>query len=193
MIIKLQDSDITTAQDSPDDEGVIHVPDAIWNHIIREVEHPEQTFVNSLYIDVKDIEIGGSGLPVVCQFFRIGSLYSGNTYDLSYKPAGQPLSVDVTSGKAWFAINIGEGGTGYNSINYFVNNGSGTSQVNVDGTYACYYYTTPNIVDTNSPKLTFYDENGNSVIELNDLAYTDNKHNKIVLNSGIIDFLWLTP
>lgn len=56
MIIKLEDSDITTAKENVDDEGIIHIPDAIWNHIIKEVEHPEQTFVNSLYIDVNGLE-----------------------------------------------------------------------------------------------------------------------------------------
>lgn len=57
IIIRLEDADVTTAQDNVDDEGVIHVPDDVWNHVIQEVEHPEQNFYNSLYLDVRALNI----------------------------------------------------------------------------------------------------------------------------------------
>lgn len=57
MIIQLETSDIIIAQENVDDEGIIHIPDMIWNHIIKEVEIPGQDFVNSLYIDVSKVDL----------------------------------------------------------------------------------------------------------------------------------------
>lgn len=60
MIIKLSDGDVTVAQDSLDDAGIIHIPENVWDHIVQEVQHPDQSFVNELYINVQDLNIGSS-------------------------------------------------------------------------------------------------------------------------------------
>lgn len=57
MIIKLSDGDVTVAQDSIDDQGIIHIPENVWDHIVQEVQHPDQSFVNELYINVQDLNI----------------------------------------------------------------------------------------------------------------------------------------
>lgn len=196
MIIKLQDGDVLTAQDDSEYEGVIHIPDNIWNHIIKEVDHSDQEWVNSLYIDVSDIEIGGSGLPVVASFFKIGNDYSGYTYDttkIHHKPAGQEETINIAVGNAFFMICINENGTGNNGISYFVNNSSTASQITLGSTNTWYYYQSPGPVSVNAPRLTFYDDNNNPVIELSDTNYYDKNYNVVIVNSGIIDFLWLTP
>ena len=55
MIIKLTDGDVIAAQDSLDDDGIIHIPENVWDHIVQEVQHPEQSFYNELYINVQDL------------------------------------------------------------------------------------------------------------------------------------------
>lgn len=47
-----------------DDEGIIHVPDTIWDHVIQEVEHPNQSFYNSLYLDVSALTIDDGQTPL---------------------------------------------------------------------------------------------------------------------------------
>lgn len=189
MIIKLQDGDILTAKDDPDYEGVIHVPDTIWNHIIKEVEHPEQSFFNSLYLDVKDLEIGGSGLPVVIHKFKIGTNYSGNVYEINHKPSGQTLSIQVPVSYCVFFV---VPKTVHNEIYYFVNNSSSTKTYTI-GTDEQYYYVTPNIVSVNSPKLIFLDENDNEIVGMFDNVYNDQSSSSMFVNKNVIDFLWLTP
>lgn len=188
MIIKLQDSDITTAQESPDDEGVIHIPDAIWNHIIKEVEHPEQTFVNSLYLDVKDIEVGGSGLPVIIYSVNIAETYSFNTYDMTLKPSGQSLSVTVPDQHA--LLSIEERSDRY-VIYYLVNNSGSSYNRDLSSGYNSRYYLTPNTISGTSPACTFYDSNGNAVFYLRDSNNNDTSSTIINYYKGYLDFLWI--
>lgn len=70
IIIKLEDGDITTAQDDPDIEGIIHIPSIEYDHLVQEVQVPGQSFFNGLYINVQDLEIGGSGLPIIINNFE---------------------------------------------------------------------------------------------------------------------------
>ncbi|ORX78728.1 hypothetical protein BCR32DRAFT_301510 [Anaeromyces robustus] len=53
--VKLNSSDITVAQSNVDDEGIIKIPDTTWDHIIDGKEDPNQSFYNSIYINVSEI------------------------------------------------------------------------------------------------------------------------------------------
>lgn len=57
IILKLNNGDVITAQSNVDDEGIIHIPENVWNHIVQEVQHPGQSFVNECYINVQDLNI----------------------------------------------------------------------------------------------------------------------------------------
>lgn len=188
MIIKLQDSDITTAQDSADDEGVIHIPDAIWNHIIRETENPGQEWVNSLYIDVRDLEIGGSGLPVIIYSVNIADTFSFNTYDMTLKHSGQSLTVTVPYDKALLYINE------YNDkyeICYFFNNTNNNVSRTLAQNRNVRYYLTPNTTTQSNPPCRFYDSNGNEVFYLSDASNNDNTSTFLDYYKSYLDFLWI--
>ncbi len=89
IIIKLQDSDITSAQDDPDIEGIIHIPSIEYDHCVQEVQVPGQSFFNELYINVQDLEIGGSGLPII-----INGLGDGG-FDSAIYPTSNFLTVPI--------------------------------------------------------------------------------------------------
>ncbi|ORX77203.1 hypothetical protein BCR32DRAFT_248119 [Anaeromyces robustus] len=53
--VQLKSGDITIAQNNVDDAGIIKIPDTTWDHIINGIEDPNQSFYNSLYIDVQQV------------------------------------------------------------------------------------------------------------------------------------------
>lgn len=189
MIIKLQDGDILSAQDDLDYEGVIHVPDAIWNHIIREVEHSDQEWVNSLYIDVKDLEIGGSGLPIVIYNFNINNEVNVNTYDMTVKPAGEALQITVENGRA--LVYISETATGY--FVYFINNRSSqtiTRTLTTDQVVR--YYKTPSALSASSNgQCYFFNDQAFNVFTMYDAFSSDQVISSTFVSKAFIDFLWI--
>lgn len=187
MIIKLQDSDITTAQDDPDDEGVIHVPDNVWDHVIKEIEHPEQRFINSLYLDVKDLSIGGSGLPLMLYSFDFDDNVRVNTYDMTLKEIGVNKPITVPNGYSFFDVIIYDG---YSTI-YFYHNSTGNNiELNLGSQNRYRYYLSPNTVNTQV--LNLYDSEGNRVFSVSDQNQSDYIGARFLFNTNIIDFLWLT-
>lgn len=187
MIIKLQDSDITTAQDDPDSEGIIHVPDAIWNHIIKEVEHPDQTFVNSLYLDVTDIEISGSGLPIIISSFDFDTTSPINTFNMTLKPAGTSQTISVPAHRSLFNVDIFDD---YCILYFYHNNSGATFSVNLNQSHTIRYYLQPeNIYST---ILNLYNDQGVKVFSLGDNNSTDTNPNRMLIYKSFVDFLWLT-
>lgn len=96
MIIKLTDGDVTVAQDSLDDAGIIHIPENVWDHIVQEVQHPDQSFVNELYINVQDLNIdsGDHKIQLTSAVFSGTVLFSDFTVHSSGSvtiPAGNTL------------------------------------------------------------------------------------------------------
>lgn len=189
MIIKLQDTDITSAQDNPDDEGVIHIPDAIWNHIIKEVERPDQTFVNSLYIDVKDLDIGGSGLPIVISSFNINNEFYGNTYDMLFKPSGEALTVTVPNGYVFFRVNINQDNW---TLAFYYNNTGDSFNVSLVSSFNTRYYLSSGPVTGTSPNLYLYTDQNVPVFRIYDTVTSDSSSNQFSGYSSLVDFLWLT-
>lgn len=97
MIIQLETSDIIIAKENVDDEGIIHIPDMIWNHIIREVEVQGQDFFNSLYIDVNNVDLVTPS-EVKIESDKIVSYNSNGQYNVvpsSGYDALRSVSVDV--------------------------------------------------------------------------------------------------
>lgn len=189
MIIKLQDGDILTAQEDPDYEGVIHVPDAVWNHIVRETEHPDQEWVNSLYLDVKDLEIGGSGIPIVAYSFNINNEVNVNTYDMILKPAGQALTVDVENDRA--LVYISENSSGY--FVYFIHNRSGvTTTKTLNTSQNVRYYKTPTALSaTSGGQCYFFNDQAFNIFTLFDAINSDSTMSSMYVSKAFIDFLWI--
>lgn len=187
MIIKLTNSDVTIAQDDPDTEGIIHIPDVTWDHIVQEVEVPGQEWVNGLYLNIQDLTIGGSGLPVIIHKFKLGTEYSGNTYEMSHKPSGQTLQLSVPNNYCAFFVSIK---AVHNEIYYIVNKSGSTKTFNLT-TDEQYYYVTSSTV-TGSPKLIFLDEYDNEIIGMFDNVNSDQTTSSMFANKNVIDFLWLT-
>ena len=78
LIITLTNSDVTVAQDDWQGvEGIIPIPDETWNHIVTDVEHPEQEWFNSMYLNVKALTIGFTKIDI------IGFTYNNVDYYLS--------------------------------------------------------------------------------------------------------------
>lgn len=188
MIIKLTNSDVTIAQDDPDTEGIIHIPDDTWDHIVQEVEVPGQEWVNGLYLNIQDLTIGGSGLPIVIHKFKIGNEYSGNVYEINHKPSGQTLQLSVPNGYCVYFVSPAS----VNNEIYYTVNKSGTTKTYNLSTNEQYYYVTPNTVSASNPKLTFLDENNNEIFSIFDNANSDQTQSTMYVNKNVIDFLWLT-
>ncbi len=97
MIIQLNTADILIAKENVDDEGIIHIPDNIWNHIVKEVEVPGQDFFNSLYIDVNNVSLVTPS-EVTIESNKIVSYDSNGQYNIApssgYDALGS-VSVDV--------------------------------------------------------------------------------------------------
>lgn len=187
MIIKLEDSDITTAQDDSEDRGVIHVPDDTWNHIIKEVEHQDQQWVNSLYIDVGTLSIGGSGLPIVIYGISLGSDYLFNTWDMNLKEAGTPLQLQIQAGYAIVFI------TEYNdrnAVNIFYNSTGSTATKTLITDYNVRYFVSSAVILSN-PQCRLYDSNSNEVLYFNDSSVSDQNSTIVNLKKQYIDFLWI--
>lgn len=191
MIIKLQDGDVLTAQEDADYEGIIHIPDTIWNHIIQETEHSDQEWVNSLYLDVNDLEIGGSGLPIVISSFRIGARNSSiNTYDMLHKPYGQSATVTIPNNRFILYITIA---TNQYEI-HFMYNKTGADQTRSFTQFSeDYYYVTNTPLGDNSPICYLYSDNGDLVFTFSDNYDNDTRYVYFYLNKQLFDFLWLTP
>lgn len=187
MIIKLQDSDITTAQDDPDSEGIIHVPDNIWNHIIKEVEHPEQTFVNSLYLDVTDLEISGSGLPIIISSFDFDTSTRINTFDMTLKPAGQTQQITVPAHKSFFNVDIFDD---YCILYFYNNNTNNSFNVTLNTSHTIRYYISSDNIYTTI--LNLYNDQNVKVFSLGDNNATDTNPNRLLIYKSFVDFLWLT-
>lgn len=184
MIIKLQDSDITTAQDSPDDEGVIHVPDAIWNHIIKEVERPEQTFVNSLYIDVKELDIGGSGLPLVIDTVnKMPDLLSVNTWEFIRIEQNTTLTIAnqtlvlITEYNAYYVVEVFSTYGHSESVN-----------IEFEQNYIKRYYVFSS--SSNDSRIMF-DIGNQPVFSIRDDNKGDNVKARDTYYKSYIDFLWI--
>jgi len=189
MIIKLQDGDILTAQEDLDYEGVIHVPDAVWNHIVKETEHPGQEWVNSLYLDVKDLEIGGSGLPIVIYNFNINNEVNVNTYDMTLKPAGESLQVPVENGHA--IVIISESVDGY-FVSFMNNRSSQTVTRTLTTNQNVRYYKTPSTLSSSSSgQCFFFNDQAFNVFTLYDPFSSDQTISSMFVSKAFIDFLWI--
>lgn len=105
IIIKLQDGDITTAQDDVDIEGIIHIPSIEYDHCVQEVQVPGQSFFNELYLNVQDLNIGGSGLPIIIsQIIPISGSDIIYTRDLNTVPISTVERQSVQYGESLIAI-----------------------------------------------------------------------------------------
>lgn len=60
IIVKLENSAVSIAQDSVDDEGIITIPDPAWNTLVTHVDVPGQKWVDTLFLDVSDLDIAVS-------------------------------------------------------------------------------------------------------------------------------------
>lgn len=126
MIIKLSDGDIITAQDSLDDEGIIHIPENVWNHVVQEVEHPDQSFVNELYINVQDLNISSGPSPINISGIRYRNTtrrFSNTTY-FKKNTTGNSLSRSIDYNEA--IIKIGKYDAQEYTVELFFNRGNGT-------------------------------------------------------------------
>lgn len=187
MIIKLEDADITTAQDDSEDRGVIHVPDTTWNHVIKEVEHQDQEWVNSLYIDVGTLSIGGSGLPIVIYGVSIGNDYSFNTWDMTLKEAGTPLTLTVNNKYA--LLYVYDDGDNY-TVYYFYNNTNAPVNKTLVTANDIRYYITPSAMNA-TPYCRLYDSSSNEVMYFSDSFSSDQNATFINVKKAYIDFLWI--
>lgn len=188
MIIKLEDSDITTAQDDSEDRGVIHVPDETWNHVIKEVEHQDQEWVNSLYLDVGSLSIGGSGLPILIYSFRIGTQYTANTWDMTLKEANEALTIQVPDGYGLLqVVNFSQ----RYGVSYLINKSGSTQNYTFSQQNEIRYYLTPSTVSTDYPMCYFYNHNSDEVFCIMDMVNSDNEVSHIRVIKEFIEFLWI--
>ena len=191
MIIKLTDADINVAQDDETEEGIIKIPDNLWNHIIQAVEHPTQEFVNSLYINVNDLTIGGSGLPITIYSFQCHSTGTDasdiiNTWDMTAQTGGH---YNLPTNRVLIAI------TQLNNqykIILRTNDTGSTKFVNFDSDAVTrYYVVSPKSSHELYRYCTFYNDQNTAVFELFDTSSTDDLSTFVTLNPYFIDFLWI--
>ena len=102
LIITLTNSDVTVAQDDWQGvEGIIPIPDETWNHIVTDVEHPEQEWFNSMYLNVKALTIGFTKIDI------IGFTYNNVDYYLSdMTEVTQSTNYALTTGNSLIKIGI---------------------------------------------------------------------------------------
>lgn len=200
MIIKLQDADITTAQEDLDYEGVIHVPDAIWNHIITESEHPDQEWVNSLYLDVSQLSIGGSGLPIFIYSIKLGvkaGVYETiNTWDMNTIPVDQSSYIISIPPKS--VVFVVKEYSDRHECSLITNNLSDQSKnytvVNLTGILGKRYYIKSTTTSFSSYDLSYVelnDSNGITVLKISESDIGDSKDVDTTFYKNYIDFLWI--
>lgn len=184
MIIKLEDADITTAQDDSEDRGVIHIPDDTWNHVIKEVEHQDQEWVNSLYIDVGTISIGGSGLPVVIDtVVHYPAVDAVNTWDFTLVEQQTTLTVanqtlvQVMEYTDYYIVRI-----------YTVYGTSKNILLNVSSSYINRYFLFNNA--TNDSSVRFVKGN-DQILYFDDVSKGDTIGTSVYVNKSYFEFLWI--
>lgn len=189
IIIKLQDGDITTAQDDPDIEGIIHIPSIEYNHCVQEIQVPGQSFFNGLYLNVQDLDIGGSGLPIVIDravlYDEATGAESANTWE--FRTVTQTEQITLNN-KGLIAVK--EDDDVY-EIYYWLTFGV-TQNITLEpspDTTIRYYLFNGSIAGTS--RIRLYSGN-DQVITLFDNVNYDNKAGSITIWKTLIEFNWLT-
>lgn len=150
IILNLNTADVLAAKENVDDEGIIHVPDRLWDHIIDSVQHPEQSFYNELYINVNGIE------PVIEQTDILGVRYKNNDVpwsDFTKNESGY-LSINITSQCILWVQKLS--GPNLYRFKFTVNETNTQTNVTIDGPSIYYIFNYEN-TDT----LRFIDNNNN--------------------------------
>lgn len=186
IIIKLQDGDITTAQDDPDIEGIIHIPSIEYDHCVQEVQVPGQSFFNGLYIDVQDLEIGGSGLPIVID--RVKTTNSGadfiNTRNFTLLTQGVQLSL---RNQAVLSITYNPNANTY-GINYYLAYGKNIEVIlPLINNQPTRYYVFD--VSSNTTRMLLY-SGDDFFFRLEDFNYSDNQSSNVLFSKNFVDFDW---
>ena len=163
LIITLTNSDVTVAQDDWQGvEGIIPIPDETWNHIVTDVEHPEQEWFNSMYLNVKALTIGFTKIDI------IGFTYNNVDYYLSdMTEVTQSTNYALTTGNSLIKIGIEQDDY---ILTFIVNNTGNT----INYTWTGGYYKVINSVSYSS--VIFKSIDNVPVFKLFDLN-TDNNSN----------------
>lgn len=185
MIIKLEDADITTAQDDSEDRGVIHVPDATWNHVIKEVEHQDQEWVNSLYIDVGTLSIGGSGLPIVIDTAVHSPIVASvNTWNFTLLENTTTVTVSSQT-----LVVVREYSSEYIVETLTTYGTSKSVTLEFSSSYITRYY---RFSDATGDSIVYFNQNGNNnVFSLYDINKSDTTRAQVHVNKSFIEFLWI--
>lgn len=187
IIIKLEDGDITTAQDDPDIEGIIHIPSIEYDHCVQEVQVPGQSFFNGLYLNVQDLEISGSGLPIVIDGVRLSNYSSSyaNTWDFTTLTQSTQFTISNQT-----LIVVYEFNDSYEIDCYTVVGTTKQKTINNNVTTRCYLFNDSN----SSSNIEFFTNNPirTVVLSMKDQVYSDNIETQLVVKKQFIEFNWLT-
>lgn len=184
IIIKLQDGDITTAQDDPDIEGIIHIPSIEYDHCVQEVQVPGQSFFNGLYINVQDLEIGGSGLPIVIDGVRLSNYTSSYVNTWNFTTLTQSTQFTISNQTL---IVVYEFNDSYEIDCYTVVGTSKQKTINNNVTTRVYLFN-----DSNSSSNIEFFSNNTVAFSMKDQVYSDNIETQLVVKKQFIEFNWLT-
>lgn len=186
IIIKLEDGDITTAQDDPDIEGIIHIPSIEYDHCVQEVQVPGQSFFNGLYLNVQDLDIGGSGLPIVIDSVLL-TPYSNyiNTWDFQTLSQNQQFNLTNQA-----LLIVREGDDNY-FINYIMTYGVNKQITVQTSTTSTIRYCLFNESTANNSMVLFFSGN-DQVLTMMDNINNDIYTTTINVRKQFIEFNWLT-
>lgn len=186
IIIKLEDGDITTAQDDPDIEGIIHIPSIEYDHCVQEVQVPGQSFFNGLYLNVQDLDIGGSGLPIIIDSVLL-TPYSNyiNTWD--FQTLSQNQQFNLTN-QALLIVREGDDNYFINYIMTYGVNRQITVQTSTTSTIRYYLF---NESTANNSMVLFFSGN-DQVLTMMDNINNDIYTTTINVRKQFIEFNWLT-
>ena len=189
MIIKLSDGDVITAQDSLDDEGIIHIPENVWNHVVQEVEHPDQSFVNELYLNVQDLTIGSRPIDIAgVRRYNSTTRFSNTSY-FKKNTTGNDLSrsIDYNEG----ILKIGKLDAQTYNVSVLFNRDGTTVGTDVPNNY--YYYEFELNYNFSKIELGFFTGNTfTPVVAIGDDADDDVMGNYTQFNAAYFNFKDLT-
>lgn len=135
----------------------------------------------------------GSSFPVIISIIRVADGASTgdtifNTYDMTFKPTDQSVTVTVPYHCAFVVIQ--EQNDQY-AIYYLYNNYGQSLNRTISAIYNARYYVTDTISNQTSPTCKFYDRNGGEVFYIFDSSGTDTAYTVVYLKKSYFDFLWI--
>lgn len=169
IILNLETSDITIAKDDPDAEGIIHVPSEDWNHIIQEVQHPDQSFYNELYINVNGIE------PIVDRMVNLVGVKYDQTEVIwdNMTLVTQNTQITAIANRPLFVLSFGDSTTTRYSMSFIVPYSNHNETIAANSIY--YMFPSAN----NVTSIDLVDTDNNVWCKITDPSWQDNNRSYV--------------